>query len=528
MNTLKTLIVDDEILVAKLLSQSVDWSKLDIESPEIVTSVDAALTLLEEKSFDIIFTDIHMPIINGLDFAREVKKNYPYIQIIVVTGYDDFEYAKTSVHIGVLEYIQKPIQPLEIYNAVLRAKDNILQRRKNVQEYAQLREQLFSNLEYLRERLLNKLILGDLEYTHVSQQLQQYDIVPLDSALQVSVVELLPLKSRDISILMNFTQIALKLIKGQFECDNERYAFLDAEQRIVLLSFSQRFDLYEYANNAKTYLSTQLPCTVHIGIGNIYDWHSHYEDSYKEAIVSLNALHGNLESSVAEIGNLHQRHQLLPDECIKTIAHLQFLIQSGLVEKTKETLDNLYETFQKINTDISTVKTAAVAILSGITQTILLSGLEGYNAFFEQQNIQAKIYQSEDLYTVFVYLSDYISDIGGKISQRHRKEERQSLNHIKQYLLEHMSENSISLSAVSRKFGYNQSYLSRLFKKETGSTFSDYLFTLRMDHAIKLVRNSELRSYQIAEQVGFIDANYFSTCFKKYTGLTVLEYRQQK
>ncbi len=525
MNKLRALIVDDEILVANLLSSSVNWDEFDIEKPRVATAVDDALSLLEEEQFDILFTDINMPIVNGLVFARKVATEYPNIQIIVVSGYDDFEYARESVSIGVLEYIQKPIRPDEIRSAVLRAKENILKSRKNVDEYAKLRDELFSNLEYLRELMLNKLVLGNFDTEQVTEMLARYDIIPIEQASQVAVIELFQVGSSDVSTHMLLCQSGLKLLKGHFERDNERYAFLDAEQRIVLLAFRINFDFYDYGTKAVEFLTKQLPCVVHMGIGHAYECNSRYKNSYVEAVSALRTLNGDSDNAISEMQNIPHRKNLVPNECIKEISQLLFFMQSGLEAKVVESLNLIKGMLLSSQADISTAKTAANGILAGITQSVLLAGIED---FPDQLNILGKLYNSEDIDSLFSHLTAHVCDVTGRIFNQHIQDERQSINGIREYLSERLSDNNLSLSIVSKQFNYNRSYLSRLFKKETGSTFSEYLMQLRMSKAIELIRENEMRSYQIAEKVGFIDANYFSTCFKKFTGMTVVEYRLNK
>lgn len=528
MNTLKVLIVDDEILVANLLSNSINWKELNIETPKIATNADAALSLMDEESFDIVFTDIHMPVTNGLSLAKEIKMRYPYVQIIVVTGYTDFEYAKESISIGILKYIQKPIQPNEIQEAVLYAQQKIANNYKNVQEYALLRDQLFSNMEYLREQLLNKLVLGELDSTELSDILKQYDIAPMEKIISIAVVELLFPPHSTVSLHMMLCQSALKLLKNLFEYDNQRYAFLDTEQRIVLLSFSANFNFYSYATNIKNYLTQQLGCNVHIGIGSTYNWDSHLSRSYQEAISALQLLQDDHENAISDFSNLYFNHIVTPDDCTKEIRQLLFLIQSGLNKKALSSLNIIKQLLKQHNLDIYAQKNIAMVILAGITQIILLLGLEGIDAFYEQYKILGKLYSCSSSESLFDELSTFILSTITKITKLYHQEENEAITLTKQYIQNNLSNNALSLNTAALHLGYNKSYLSRLFKRETNTTFSDYLMSVRMEEAIRLIHHTSLRAYQIAEKIGFSDANYFSTCFKKYTGMSVVKYRSQQ
>lgn len=188
-NLLKVLIVDDEHLVRNLLKKCIDWNEIGYEIVGEASNAHEALDLVDALRPDLIFTDIYMPFMDGLEFGKLVFEKYSNIKIVVLTGYEEFEYAKKSIKIGIADFLLKPINDDEIRRVALTMKEKIEAERNHRAEYDRMKKQLEENLPYLREKLLNKLIQNGMEDVDIHQELEYFHISLNPTFVQVAVIE---------------------------------------------------------------------------------------------------------------------------------------------------------------------------------------------------------------------------------------------------------------------------------------------------------------------------------------------------
>jgi len=145
---IKVMIIDDEYLIRNLIKNCIDWNEIGIDIIAEASNAVEGLNLINKNKPDIILTDINMPITNGLDMSKGILERYPDIKVIVITGYDEFEYAKRSIKIGISDFILKPIDEEELKNSVLKLKKEILAEHLKKKEYNNIKEKMvtFNNI----------------------------------------------------------------------------------------------------------------------------------------------------------------------------------------------------------------------------------------------------------------------------------------------------------------------------------------------------------------------------------------------
>jgi two-component system, response regulator YesN len=400
-NLLKVLLVDDEYWIRRLLKRCIDWNSIGLEIVGEASSGEDAIELVDKIKPDIIFTDICMSSIDGIDFAHCVNQKYPGTQIVVITGYDDFKYAQRSIKSGIKDYLLKPIDDEEVMKTALKIKKEILDKRRAACEYAVLKKQFTENRDFFIERLLNRLIQPNININEVKVHMDYLDFQFKYKDFQVVVLEILS-RYKD-SNLKEEIEIDYKIktmeeLKKTFHEYEKINIFFDMNYRITLLINLEQDNDGDLFNLVKLTVQDTLKCSICIRCGSIINGIENIRQSYSEAIEQLN--------------------------------------------------------FPKIN-------------------------------------MQNKL-----------------------------------INDISEYLKLNIQDSDLALSKVSQVFFVNASYLSRIFKKEMGINFMEYITKLRIDEAKMLLKNSQLKAYEIAEKVGIPDPSYFSTCFKRYTGLSVSEYKK--
>ena len=291
------MIVDDEFYFREALKISVPWEQLGFEICGEAKNGKDALEKIEQLKPDVALVDINMPIMDGLAFLQVVRERELNIKIVILTGYSEFNYAKEAVHLGVKNYILKPIDENELANTLIQIK-KMIESEKNIKiEIEKLREHIKDSLPILKDKLLNNLIQGNsiINIEEVVGGFEYLDVKILSEYYQVAVIEL---DSEDNTVYIKedrylrefaVSNIVCEILKDSFKLE----VFNDNFQRICVLieynineedlhsSLEIKFD--QIRDLVKLYLKT----TITIGIGNLKCYMHDISVSYKEALVAL-------------------------------------------------------------------------------------------------------------------------------------------------------------------------------------------------------------------------------------------------
>jgi two-component system response regulator YesN len=531
MEILKVLIVDDEHLIRNLIKIKIKWDELGMVSIGEAASAKDALELIETLDTDIIFTDICMPAMDGIEFSRIVALQYPHIKIVVVTGYDEFEYARSSIKLGIADFILKPINSDELMKTLKQLREKILSERLHIKEYNKLKEQLAESLPILREKFLNELLSEELTLEEITQKLDYFKItINSDcNTFQVAVVELSSSikdkQKEEGKILLSIE--CTNAIASFFKSDEFILVFLDNRRRIVILSNNDKIDLIECCEILKGMIITRLKCFVSIGIGTKQYGADHIKYSYKEAIDALNCIvfvGKNQVISYSDIRSISDKTYPIDRNRIEKLA---LFIHAGAKGSALEILEQLFAVPSCYDREIMTKMRLEAFDVFSIGQHIMSEQKMNMNEIWQHDmGINDLILKVDNLPELKGYMSEFIGNIASKIEQANNNKACTLIEEVKDYLKTNMSDPEISLSSVAKNFFISSGHLGRLFKQQTSQTFVEYLTEIRMKKAEKLLRETDLKGYQVGEKVGIKDSHYFSIIFKKYTGISINNFRK--
>ncbi len=528
---MKVMLVEDERLVLELLKACINWEEIGFSIAGECSSAISALELVDTLLPDIIITDICMPVMDGLEFSKTVSEKHPQIKIIVLTGHEEFEFAKKGIKVGISDFLLKPINDDEITRALISIKDKIIKERTLSKGYEKLKKQLEQNLPFLREKLLNELIQGGFDLVSIDERLSYFDIKFGAADFRIAVIEvedIIEENSGDEEHKLINKMRCIDYIRRSFEKDNYVNIFFDNSQRIVVMSNEPALDLEECCETIKSMLLNRLKCSIAIGIGNIHSGIDKVYLSYKEArdAVSYKFVVGkNQVVSFSDIWPSTSANMRIDND---SMGRFGFYVKSGLLEKVEETIDLFFGEEENTCKSLEQARVIACNLISVIMNVIIISDINQKDIFKNNLQPFEKIFKLDTLPDIKEYLKNTASAATLSVSSQQGKKARKILQDVKEYIHNNYTDSNISLSEVAKKFFLNLSYLSRIFKEETGQTFVDYLMKLRMEKAFKLLGDTDLMVYEIAEQVGINDPHYFSICFKKYTGLSANDYRKSK
>lgn len=531
MEILKVLIVDDEQLIRNLIKIKIRWDDLGMTAIGEAASAREALELVETLAPDIIFTDICMPSMDGIEFSRIVVQKHPHIKIVVVTGFDEFEYARSSIKLGIADFILKPINSEELMKTLSQLREKILSERLHIREYNKLKEQLAESLPVLREKFLNELLSEDLSLEEITEKMEYFKI-PIDNTCEVFQVALVELSSSIKYELEEESKILLSIectniIKSFFKADAFVLVFLDNRRRIVILCNNDKVDLIECCEMLKGMIITRLKCFVGIGVGTKQRGSHHIKCSYKEAMDALSCVVFVGKNQVISYEEIHSttNHSYLSDR--NKIEKLSLFISAGAKESALEVLEQLFTVPSCYDREIMTKMRLEAFDIFSIGQHIISEQKMNMGEIWQHEaGINDLILKVDNLPELKEYMCEFVGNIAGIIEQANNKKACTLIEEIKEYLKTNMSDSEISLTSVAKIFFISSGHLGRLFKQQTSKTFVEYLTEIRMKKAEKLLRETDLKGYQVGEAVGIKDSHYFSILFKKHTGISINEFRR--
>lgn len=509
----KIFIADDEELVRCGLKVLLNWEELGFSVCAEASDGQQAFESILSLKPDLVLLDINMPKLDGLEVIKLAAEHHFDGKFIILSGFSDFKYAKEAMQYGVNYYITKPIDKAELQKAVLSIK-NSLQKEKQ--------GSLFLNQykKKAKDTIVLDLILGR------TNEISSFDLDELhlsSSYYQVLICEHYnPISSENIS----YRFADLLHVSNQYNHFFE--SFNMQEKEVILLkgqNATQRFkDLIQKYKN-KPQKGSPLD-QFFISYGKIVHTPDDIASSYEEALHLLNRRFFCNEEQHA-IG--HPEHtskkeasyeitDAILDEYVRIFTAY---IQTGNQQMTARTLSELSSNLYNAINSVHEVVNFLVDLHLRINQSLL----HAYPTLEISANskiidyIKSRYY----LYEIILYLSQQFSSFMNQIGNYSSDG---VLDDILHYIQLNYHEN-LKLETIAPIFGYNSSYLGKLFTKKTGDSFNTYLDQVRIEQAKELLKNPELKVYEVAERVGYRNVDYFHKKFKKNIGNSPAEYRKE-
>lgn len=529
MEKLKVLIVDDEYLIRNLLTMRIDWAAQGMQIIGEASNAFEAMQLVDQLQPDIIFTDIYMPKVNGIEFSESVLAKYSHIKIVIVTGYDDFENARRSIAIGISEFILKPIRPAELLQVTSKLRDRIEEEHKRQHEIEVLKEENKRNYLFLRDKFLLQWLNGVLSEQEAYQK-GQYFGLPLYAtvtSLQIAILEpiLLSLEEKDEQEQQLHALIARCKVEVElyYKSMTDRMILTEIGHKLVLISLSSLVDLAAECECLKERLTQSCSCLVSIGVGGRHKSIIHANLAYQEACLALNYQafigknHVVCFDTIAS--NMDQSYHSNPE----LLRQLQFYISIGAPERAEELLTQIFDVSFS---SVGQFQMAAMDVVMACQRATMEGQIEGKHAL--DRYILSAILNANHLPELVSILQEYTYYISEAIYEKKQVKEYNLVDQVKTYLENNIDNPDLGLASTAAEFFVSPGHLGRMMKKEIGQTFVEYLTQLRMKKAEELLKQTDMKGYEIGKKVGITDPHYFSTLFKKHTGRSMNEYRNIK
>ncbi|EKN66743.1 AraC family transcriptional regulator [Neobacillus bataviensis LMG 21833] len=526
---LKILIVDDEVLERKALTKIINSSVEDVivigEAPNGRKAIEMAV----EHRPDIIFMDIKMPGIDGVQAVKEIKKLDSRVRFIMVSAFNTFEYAKEVMQQGVKEYLLKPSSKEDILAAVERISGEILEEHRQKEEQQSLRENLDRAVSIAQKEWVTSLLMNQVQDMTFDDWGQLLGVEIISG--HVMLFSFQPIGSTELSSTEK--QAWFSWFKAAVKSNVKKYQVMVGSitdgQVPVLFLYKKTTEKLHFRSNAQSIIENLLTlfnqerfnAELRIGVGLPYNHANELNKSYHEAVLALGQL----------VKMPNRKYLFCEKQGLALSAEAP--TKSAVLEIEKKLLDAVrqgdvnqvlltFDTFVTKLKDNPHVKAPMVKKSFDELFILISRMLHDLGISTEQTQVHNEF---EDIQVMIEKGKSHLVAIVQQVQVWRNNHAKGMLHKAKEYI-EHHYDNSITLELVAEFVELSPFYLSKLFKDRFGMTFIDYLTEIRINHAKKEMVNPGKSLKEICYSVGYKDPNYFSRVFKKTTGLSPTEYRK--
>ncbi|MDR2900359.1 MAG: response regulator [Treponema sp.] len=524
----KIFIVEDEIVIREGIRNNIPWESTPYVFAGEAPDGEIALSMIGEVKPDILVADIKMPFMDGLTLARIVKKSFPWIKIIIMSGHDEFEFAREAISIGVEEYLLKPVSSSDMLKVFDRVAAKIDKEKENHLNIEQLKRQVKTNEDILKEKWLNELIDGKINTKDALESAREFNIDLIAPSYVTAVARITHQEQHEDQLLEAKLLLNTSLQKYEqfisFPGKNDNINFIIKNETLG----PDNEIAFNFFNAIKDEIEKHTDCKIAAVVGPAAERLGEIPRSYRsaESLLRRNlslGLHQILSSETSESdeGNIDESRflDLVGDPLTIRLRYaakkdIESVIQ-GYADILKDTTEENSLIEYYILGEIIVASSKIVEELGGNIKDIIPFTLNR----FEINDILSS---REIFYKKIKTLLDAVIDFrdsrqGGKYNTMILK--------AKDYIDRHYMDEGISLHTVASHVNFSQNHFSTIFSQETGGNFIEYLTKVRIEKAKELLINSNLKSADIAYEVGFSDPHYFSFIFKKNTGISPREFR---
>lgn len=524
----KVVIVDDEPMVCRWLAEKINWREWNCELVGVGRNGLEGKELVDQHKPDILLSDVKMPGMNGLELSRHILEHHPKTLVLILSGYNEFDFVRTAMRNQVFDYLLKPLDVEEFRKTMQKVNVQLLQRQGLERKNEISEKRLEESSELTESGILMKLIMnGNKELPSLQSKITRLGL-DLNKG-QVVIYELHsihdPHKDKWISVYQYAVQNILFETFVRFHCIP--LVFHVGDRCVVVAKFSPGISIplwekrvleaaKEGLENVRMYLKSKQS----LGIGTVFKSIEEIHNSYRTAVQSLELKYFWSDDTIPAVKGSVSTF----DETPFTVDHAFYeCIENGDEEATATYLESITTRLGRIGKKefVYSVCTEILIHLSKIS--------EKWNKELDFLPLMNSMKQYRTFKTLMEELSQTVLSVCRWIASQKTYAVASLPDKIIMYIRENYHNPDIYLSAISEEFHISLSHLSRTFVRATGMNFNEYMAQLRVEQAKQLMEQQHwLSNQEIAERVGYSDGRYFSQVFKKYCGKTPNEYRGRR
>ena len=535
---LKVFLVEDESVIREGFRDKIPWEQYGFQLVGEAGDGEMALPMIRKLKPDLLITDIKMPFMDGLSLSEIVKEEFPKIKIIIISGYDDFEYARQAIKAGVDQYLLKPITRTTLRGVLLEIKEKIEQGMEQKDYQAQYQDEVQEFEQFSLRRFFEKILEGKLSVKEIYEEAAAQSLQLTASCynlLLFSIYEKAEVSSRE---------SRERLIRKQEEVF---HYFLRHPQYILfrfnvscygVLIKSEQFQMEELTENSlanlkKVCAPEEDHLEWYVAVGTEVERLSMLPQCYKDAnhyfayrfikpglhVLSettlSDCLAGQGEKNIGTVDFMQMDPEIIRDFLSRgEDKEIHDFVESYLYNIQNALKSRMFRSYVILN-----IRFAVVAFLESI-------GADQAE-YLEEIEHAVQMIRSEDS-EIFEYFAGMLETAMGIRDRINSCQGGKMLKKALDYIDDHYDCDTLSLNLVAENIGMSASYLSAIFSQNMQKTFVEYVTEKRIEKAKKLLKQTDKNSGEIAKEVGYKDSHYFSFVFKKLQGCSPREYRAEK
>lgn len=521
----KIIVVDDETEIRKRIVSKIPQN-MGFEVVGEAANGSEALDLIDDLQPDVVFTDIKMPFIDGIELTKIMRKRYPLIKVVFISGYSEFTHAKEAIFLNVVNYLSKPIVKTEVIESLTKVKLLLDEERQVLYNQERLENMYIKSLPALIENRFNAL----LNLVEVNKEyLESFKVYDIDLEKGEFLVALVEIKDAPSFLETEKLRIFLmNLLDKGFE-DFEAGFYFSRGYDLIFIINNEALN----ADNIESWFNEIIirtnefsPVEIKIAVSEVFDDFKYFPSYFRQAKKALS--YGNYLNvgNIIYYADISTRNEIQLQFSKDEINEISYTMKF----RTKEDIEALFAEMAKkteidqhylFNKQYYIISLANVFIEFSQSLHIDINELVEFGLIETLENF-------DNLKSVFEFLLNLALKIRSMSIEKSQNRAHDVLEKAVFFIDTNYAYSGISMEMVASNLGISISYLSFLFKKELKTTFSKYLITKRIDYAKELLKYSSKRISDIANSVGYNDAYYFSYSFKKQTKKSPREYRNDQ
>lgn len=559
---IKVFLVEDEYAIREGIKRSVNWESNGFELVGEAGDGEVAFPKILKTKPDILITDIRMPFMDGLELAGLVKKELPDIRIIVLSGYDDFNYAKKAISIGVEEYILKPVSGENLMLELGKIRESIESQRKDEMAREKYREDREEIRILERQKFMHDMIDGRLSMQESVVMGKELGIDITAAFYCIILMQIFPnnMDTGEVNEYSGVNEEIYSIIKNHYADSDKVYLY---EQVGDVLCFLEKSDTQEEmkeniergVSGIKDIMKRYPGWRYYISVGTPVERIRDVNNSYRNASRKF-AERYMLDESCVFYGDdapLQQREKLresIEEEkkhsdtgnfdinsldisgidikmlSQKTLFHF---LRNGTLTEVDDLVEEYFESIGKeaVSSFMMRQYILIESLLSGLAFLDSM-GVGKDRAYEILGNLKDPMKYMESPENARSYITSMLNTLIDYRNQMSDKKYTEIIEKAKIYIQENYQNEEMSLQSVASNVNVSSNHFSAIFRKETGETFIDYLTEVRMNKAKDLLTCTSMKTSEIGFEVGYRDPHYFSYIFKKMVGMSPKDYRRVK
>lgn len=542
---LKIFLAEDEVIVRETIKRMIPWENLGFELVGEAADGEMALPLLLRQKPDLLITDIKMPFMDGLTLAKVAKKEIPGLKVVILSGYDDFNYAKQAINIGVEDYLLKPITKNALIERLTEIRSRYEHEKTQKEYYEKFHREMQAYEKNSSRDFFEALVRGSMDMMEIYRRSEKLGLDIVAEAYNVLI----------------FTMNCEEDFSGQ----REGYSEWEAESLELLEEFFSentpamlfRCNIFSYGvlikGQKETIEENTRSCVSEIqrifdrkeqkrqwfvAAGEPVERLSQIQKSYYSAsrafsqryLYDENILYYDEMASMEKKNVTEDDSTYLQKVDVNALnpAILQKFLSNGLLEETENFVkDYFYAIGQEPLESLVFRNYVTLNVRFSVMSFLKEIGCD--TRTLEQEDTEDVLSESsKSLENAIAYAEKIISQAIALRDQNSGNKNRSILKTAVDFIDSHYMEEDMSLNKAANAANVSANHFSALFSQNMGQTFIEYLTNLRMNKAKEYLRCTSMRSSEIAGEIGYKDAHYFSYLFKKTQGMTPSDYRKAR